>query len=312
MNTRLWIVLVIVILNTLISLLYLFLTFYRDKRSKKKDGYHDRVKTWILFVVMLLCVGVGPLFVGISFLLRHTIFNNPVDLDDVVFAKERAITRHPADTERERNMAPMEEALAVSDKAGLRMLMMNVLKGDTRVFLSSISKALNSSDTETAHYAATVLRDELNLFRSTVQSKYNEFQEKSADGMVVKGQQLIEYMNAFLMQNVFTPMEQQSYVDLMEQVATKLYDYEHTALHNVHYEYLCMRLLDIRAMDRCGLWCQRSMEVYPEELSCYTCMLRYEFQKGDREEFMKTLDQLKKTDIVINNEILELIRIFSN
>ncbi|MCR4998246.1 MAG: hypothetical protein K6A05_00230 [Lachnospiraceae bacterium] len=311
MHGRLWIVLVVFIINALISLLYLLLTFYRDKRSKKKEGFHDRIKTWILFWVMFLCVGIGPLFVGISWILRHTIFNNPVDLDDVVFGKDRAATRHPADAERERNMAPMEEALAVSDKASLRMLMMNVLKGDTSVFLSSISKALNSSDSETAHYAATVLRDELNLFRANVQSRYNALQEQSGDTMVVKGQQLLEYMNDFLMQKVFTAMEQKSYVDTMEQVAAKLYDYEHTALTASHYEYMCMRLLDVEEMERCKVWCQRGMEVYPEELSSYTCMLRYEFQLGDREEFMKTLDQLKKTNIVINNEILELIRIFS-
>ncbi|MBP5266030.1 MAG: hypothetical protein J6Z06_04320 [Lachnospiraceae bacterium] len=311
MKTRCLIVLLVIILNTVISLLYLLLTFYRDKRSKKKMGYHDRVKTWIIFTVMLLCVGVGPLFVGISFLLRHTVFDNPVDLDDVIFGKDRAATRHPADTERERNMAPMEEALAVSDKSSLRTLMLNVLKGDVSLYLSSISKALNSSDSETAHYAATVLRDELNLFRANVSTMYNKFEANDSDSMVVEGRNLMEYMNDFLMQSIFTPMEQKSYVESMEQVADRLFAYEHNALLPLHFEHMCMRLLDLREMERCSTWCTRGMETYPQELSSYTCMLRFLFQKGDRENFLATLDQLKKSEIIIDKETLELIRIFS-
>ena len=308
---RLWIVLLLIFLNTLVSVAYLLLTFYRDKRSKKKDGYHDRVKTWILFFVMLLCVVVGPLFVGLSFALRYTVFNNPVDLDDVVFGKDRAETRHPADTERERNMAPMEEALAVSDKQSLRTLMMNVLKGDVNGYLSSISKALNSSDSETAHYAATVLRDELNNFRANVQTMLNQMEEEQADDMIPDGRQLLAYMNEFLMQNVFTEMEQKSYVETMEKVATKLYDYEPSSMQSVHFEYLCLRLLDVDAMDACELWCKRGMELYPNELTSYTCMLHYLFKKNDRDAFMQTLEDLKKSNIIIDNETLELIRIFS-
>ncbi|MCR5639946.1 MAG: hypothetical protein K6G04_01185 [Lachnospiraceae bacterium] len=312
MEQHLGIVIILWTINALVALAYLLITLYRDKRSEAKEGVHDRRKTWILFIMMLLCVGVGPLFLGIAWLLRHTIFHNPVDLEDAVFSKDRVDSRHPADTERERNMAPMEEALAVSDKSSLRTLMMNVLKGDVSGYLSSISKALNSSDSETAHYAATVLRDELNNFRTNVATMVNRMEEESGDEMVLDGQQLLAYMNEYLMQNIFTSMEQLSYVNTMEAVAQRMYDYEANALHAVHFEYLCLRLLDTDKMEECCLWCNRGMEVYPEELTSYTCLLRYYFKQGDRDAFMATLESLKKSNIIINNEVLELIRMFSN
>ena len=59
-----------------------------------------------------------------------TIFRQEVDLDDVIFSKERVKTNVKADEERERNLVPLEEALAVSDKKNLRMLMLNVIRGD--------------------------------------------------------------------------------------------------------------------------------------------------------------------------------------
>ena len=47
--------------------------------------------------------------------------------------------------------------------------MLNVIRGDLQDSLESIALALNSSDSETSHYAASVLRDELNDFRVNVQ-----------------------------------------------------------------------------------------------------------------------------------------------
>ena len=62
-------------------------------------------------------------------------------------------------------MIPLEEAIAITEKQDLRSLMMNVVSSDIKNSLASITLALNSEDTETAHYAASVLQDALNDFR---------------------------------------------------------------------------------------------------------------------------------------------------
>ena len=63
-----------------------------------------------------------------------------------------------AEEERESNLVSLEEAIEITNDTELRSLMMNVVRGDIQQFLSSISLALNSEDTETAHYAASVLQ----------------------------------------------------------------------------------------------------------------------------------------------------------
>ena len=50
-----------------------------------------------------------------------------MDLEDVIFSKERVKTHLRADEEREGNLVPIEEALAISDKDSLRTLVMNVV-----------------------------------------------------------------------------------------------------------------------------------------------------------------------------------------
>lgn len=164
------------IINFIISVLYylwgaLFYVPARERQDKNEEEYlHDNRRTYLIrVIVMVLCPIVGPLFFLVSHLIYMTIFRQEVDLDDVIFSKERVKTNVKADEERERNLVPIEEALAVSDKKNLRMLMLNVIRGDLQDSLESISLALNSEDSETSHYAASVLRDELNDFRVTVQ-----------------------------------------------------------------------------------------------------------------------------------------------
>ena len=167
------------IVNALIALIYLLigaLVYVPACDLKQEQGeevqYDNRRAFLIRFIVMVLCPVVGPAFFLCSYLLFKTVFRQAVDLEDVVFGKERVRTHLKADEERERNIAPLEEALAVSDKRNLRMLMLNVIRGDLQKSLESITMALNSEDSETSHYAASVLCDELNKFRSQVQKMY--------------------------------------------------------------------------------------------------------------------------------------------
>ena len=51
--------------------------------------------------------------------------------------------------------------------------------------------------------------------------------------------------------------------------------------------------------------------MYPDELVSYTCQLKLFFMGNDREHFFEVLNKLKKSDVIIDNETLELIRVFS-
>ena len=75
-------------------------------------------------------------------------------------------------------------------------------------------------------------------------------------------------------------------------------------------EKLCARLMEIPDYEKCGKWAQRSMEQYPGVLSSYTCQLKLFFSNGDKENFFRVMNELKASDITIDKETLELIRIF--
>ena len=296
---------VVLILNTLVAVIYGIWNFIQCRiREKSVKEYMIRM------VIMLMCPVVGPMFFAVIKLIGVLFFRQNVDLAEVIFSKERVTTYLHADEEQESNVVPIEEALVICDKGNLRNLMMNVVRGDVEESLASIALALNSDDSETSHYAATVLRDVLNDFRAHTQELFivmNRNEKDSCEYACL----LIEYMNGVLKQEVFQEAEQRSFVDMMEKACDYLYERDWRRLTPQYIGWLCNLFLKIQSYDKMKLWSDRGRDMYPDELIIYVCYLKYYFTVGKKNQFFEELDRLKQSDIVIDKETLELIRTFS-
>ena len=312
-----YIFLIVVLVNTIIAVLYFLISilFVVPVRNRKREGederLHDNRRTCLLrFIVMLLCPVVGPLFFFMVHLFYLTVFRFQVELDDVMFSKGRVRTQLKADEEREMNVIPLEEAIAVNDRKSLRTAMLNVLKGETKHSLSAISLALETKDSESSHYAAAVLSHELNEFRIEVQKLYLGIREEKDDQTEYEDT-MINYTDKILKQKVFTQLEQNRFVKMMIEAAESFYAKNPSGMTQQQYEGVCLRLLEIKDYENSEKWCMRLAKQYPDQLSSYTCKLKLYFTVRNREAFFQTLEALKKSDVVIDNETLELIRIFS-
>lgn len=305
------------LLNLLVAVVYLLLGALvvsplrtRKERKNKVEVRHDNRRTYLLrFVVMVLCPVVGPLF----FLLSYVLFRLPLwmqpHLEDVVFSKERVKTHLKADEERERDMIPLEEALFLNKGKDLRMVMMNTIRGDVRSALGVILLALDSEDSETAHYAASVLSGELDEFRTRVRRLCRAMAEEE-EGETAAELQLLPYMNDFLKQGVFAELEKKKQTALMAAAAESLYAKNAEQLTEVHYEDVCLRLIEAGDFENAEKWCRRLAAQYPNCLAAYTCRLKLYFSTKNREAFFSTMSALKQSKIVIDQETLELIKVF--
>ena len=293
--------LIFLFVNTVITIIYLAVSLILKKVSKEL--------AWFRSVVMFLVPGVGPLLMLMGWFGFEHIFRQDVDLSDVIFSKDREREIIRTNEEKERNMVSLEEAIAVTDKEELRGLVMGIAQGDYEDSLKAISLALNSEDSETAHYAASVLQDALNDFRLKVQKGYNKVQKRDKQ-LVETATGLIAYMSKVLVQDVFTGVEQASFAHIMEKTAQILFEEAPEEVTSNIYETVCMRLLEIEDYEACELWCKRGMERYPNTLSSYTNLLKLYFNSDRREEFFQTMSDLKASPVIIDRETLELIRAF--
>lgn len=308
---------IVCLVNAAISVLYLVwgicvaVPAKNAAQGEENPVLHDNRRAYVIrFIVMLLCPVTGPLFFLGSHLLFLLFFRREVDLEDVVFSKERIRQHLKADEERERDIVPVEEALAVSDQKYLRGLMLKVLRGDIQKSLEAITLALDSEDSETSHYAASVLQDELNEFRTYVQKLYVEMQHEEEDETDCE-EMLIGYMDAVLKQKVFTGVEQSRFVEMMDEAAQEIYRKNTAKMTPAYYEAVILRSLELKLFEQAGVWCQRLEEAYPDQLTAYSCRMKLYYTEGKRKQFFEVLAQIKKSEIVIDSETLEFIRIFS-
>ena len=312
-----YIFLIILLVNLIVAVVYLLagallvVPAHAVVAEKDKEVLFDNRRTYLIrFIVMLLCPVIAPLFFGISHIVYLLVFWRGTDLADVIFSKERVKTNIRADEEVERDIIPLEEAILVNEKKNLRMVMMNIMRKDIKDSLSSITLALDSEDSETAHYAAAVLSDELNKFRLYVQKLRLQIKEEGSE-QTESEEMLLDYMDHILKQHVFSNHEQRKFVETMDETAESLYEKNPSGFTLDRYEAVCQRILEMKDYENAEKWCLRMEEQYPDELKAYTCKLKLYFARQDRKAFFETMEALKNSDVVINNETLELIRIFS-
>lgn len=295
---------ILLILNALAAVIYLvwYLVFKKDKDNRKQYLMN--------MFIMLLCPVVGILYFFLAFLKFHFIKLGERDLSDVEFSKKHQTSRVKADEERERNIVAVGEAILVSDQEQKRANMLNVLLGDTEEALSAIALALNSDDSEVAHYAASFLQSKMDVFREKVSRMQKMIEEGNIDDEECQDHilELIRYMNHMLKQKVFMQVEQVDYVDQMEQLCQKLFQNARSKISSECYEWILGRIMDLGEYERAEVWGYRFSEQYPDVLSAFTLRLKLYFETNQKEKFFEVMGQLRASDVLIDNRTLEMIR----
>ena len=298
---------VILTINTMIAAGYLIygLAF----RVKKEKDEKDPVRYVILSLFMLLCPVIGPAFLGFGNLFYHLFFDTSIDLAAITFSKKRVdVVERPNESD-EINLIPMEEAIMINDKENLRNLLLTVLRGDVKKSINAVTKALNSSDSEASHYAASAIMDIMNEFQKTLQKFYAQMDADPNDTEVMV--LYINYLSEMLGAGFLSELEEKTYIYSLQKVCERLFHADPTQLNPMHYTALISLLTKINDLQSSELWIQRFTTNYPDHIEMYRCALHHYFSIKDKIHFFEYMNRLKHSNIPIDNDMLELIRTFS-
>lgn len=298
---------VILTINTMIAAGYLIygLAF----RVKKEKDEKDPVRYVILSLFMLLCPVIGPAFLGFGNLFYHLFFDTSIDLAAITFSKKRVDVVERPDESDEINLIPMEEAIMINDKEKLRNLLLTVLRGDVKKSINAVTKALNSSDSEASHYAASAIMDIMNEFQKTLQKFYAQMDAEPDDTEVMV--LYINYLSEMLGAGFLSELEEKTYIYSLQKVCERLFHADPTQLKPMHYTALISLLTKINDLQSSELWIQRFTTNYPDHIEMYRCALHHYFSIKDKIHFFEYMNRLKHSNIPIDNDMLELIRTFS-
>ena len=139
----LWPVLIILLLNSMLAI-SVFIRALFQERMKKSSLI---MLSWFIFIVPLL----GVVYILLGLLINRLTRKSNVDMSDVSFSQEREKIVLPPNQQIEMNYVPIYDAMAVSDTASLRRLLLDTMLTKAKERISNIAIAMNSSDTEASH-----------------------------------------------------------------------------------------------------------------------------------------------------------------
>jgi hypothetical protein len=299
-TTGLWPVLIILVLNSFIA----FVVFIAALFQKKGQKGTLLMLSWFIFIVPLC--GALYLLIGhfISFLNRK----KNVDMSDVSFNQDREKLILPPDQETEMNYVPIQDAMAVSDTSSLRRLLLDTLRNNAKKTISSIAVAMNSRDTETSHYAASIILDALSECRSTAQNMIDQMRKHPED--VEMNLLTLEYVHEILSMKIMNDIEQRTYIYIMNDIAENLFTNNLWYMTATHYLWMTDLFISIQDNNMADKWVSRAGMYRPYMLDTYKAHLHLYFEQQNRTAFFDCLEELRESDITVDDEIIGLLRLY--
>jgi len=259
---------------------------------------------------ILLCPLAAPVYLLVSRLIASFYKTQDVDLQDISFSKQREKIVLPPDEEIEINYVPIEDALAFSDIASVRRLIIDVLKNHDRQAARGIAGAINNTDTEVSHYAATAVLDILSDFRFQLQKLLDTLEGDPEDFRT--NLEAFEYIHQMLAQNIMKDDERRTTIYIAGEVAENLFQRNFSYMKEEHFLQMTDLLLLVGDTQAAGIWVERAWRYYPDTLFAYKARLHLYFAQSKAAEFLSCLEEIKRSDVTVDKEILDLIRIYAD
>ena len=296
MELTLLIVIIIIIVHSLLSILFM-IKAYASRVSELK----------LMSIVMFLTPPIG-IFVHIGQYLVRKLSRKPqeIPLGEVSFDKGRRGRLVEPDVEAEMQAVPLEELFLISTHTDKRKHLLNELKKESSVNFGTISKALDNEDPESAHYAAAALASAKADFENELREFDNQYNRKKDDEKLCR-----EYagrVRAFIDSGILTGIELKRYHYLIINLLTAIPGNGGSLGHD-DYDYVVKSALFNNEYEVAKKWALECQTANASEAS-YLNLLTIYYNTGLKEEFKKTLDDLKNSDFDLTEDGLDLVRFF--
>ena len=293
------ILIVLLVLNTIFSLLVFFFNFRRN-----------RTKGVLLMVIIFFVPVISECYflMVLFFKLVLKLFRvDEVDVTDLA-AKEKIQVIEAANIELDRNKVPLEESLIISDKSDRRNAFLEMLKTDIMDSIDIIRAAVEDKDSEISHYAAAFLLEEIAKFKRREKELSDICEEKNNISSIYS---YLNYTGEFLEKNIMMIEEQRRYSLFYDNKLQKLIEMSGKTLEG---KYIAQAVKIFGTVDNnqySKKWVDYSMENSRNDLEAVKICLKYYYSKGQFINFKALMEDVKNSSMLLDNEMVEWVRFFS-
>lgn len=289
----------ILIANTIIAMLYPI--FMHGKVNSKQ--------LVLAAIFMLFCPVIGAGYLFFSWLIYQIFFRKReglINLEELSFNKNKIDVISAPELKEERDKVPIEDALILPDRFTKRDVLLRLLKSDYDQSINFVASAVENEDGEVSHYAASAVTEKIAEFkameRSLNKDRIHDIQKNSLP--------YIEYVNNFLAFHILSDPEQAAYSKKVIESIKDLQQLSKESMSGKVYQRAIMISMDAGDFDGAKMWLDLALRDKPDSLRVYKAGLKYYFKTEAYDNFLELLERLKKSDIILDNQTLELIRFY--
>lgn len=210
--------------------------------------------------------------------------------------------------QKEIDVVPMDEALSLNEVNIRRQAVMRTLLSDNlEEYLSVLQKALGNEDTETSHYATTVILEMQNKVMDTLMKQEVAYRSNPRDEeiMYLLNDSLLKVINSGLFNERNIIKYNRMYVELSDHILMRDIVDEHYLFERIQYDFKQKNYTHAYSL------CKRYKIFYPSSEDMVLCHIQYYVDTKDRDGLTNFLKEVKTMPVVLSQKTLQFIRFFN-
>ncbi len=283
---------VIVIINLICSLIFAFMSLKKGQKAFLS-----------VFFVVFPVVGFAIYFIPRAILKIRE--NYSYDRDSLVKRYDIKQAENVPFVERELNVVPIEDAMAVSSNTEKRALLLEQLKKDIHSNYKVVLPAGGDSDSETAHYVAAAKMEVYRRKHNELMNAKKRFLEESGNSFVLH--EYMEKLEDYIESELLAEKEAKIYKEEYCKVISEARQLPDNGITSAEYGCYITYLIDLNRVKEAEAFWNTKDETDKNE-TAYMKMLQMYYDLGEKDKFYQCLEQLEASSVQLSPNGLKTLR----
>ena len=227
-------------------------------------------------------------------------------MDDSFHGEDLQLLQKP-DSDKELNQVPMKEALNLNDFSYRRSMIMDLLnEEDILQYLDILKEALDNEDTETTHYASTIIMELQRKTQDLITQWEVQYEQNPGDpASTSKWEELLyKVIQSRLYEEHTLGRYYRKYYRVSDRLLSSDQPAQQYYLHRIQILFHEGNLTDAKG------FCIQFQERFPASEEAVLCLLEFFIRAKDSQGMTEFLQRLPSLPVHLTQKTLQYIKIF--
>lgn len=208
---------------------------------------------------------------------------------------------------RDRGVLAIEEALVVNEHAERRKVMLEVLKQDAMAYIDVLQKAVSNEDTETSHYAVSMVMEVKRKLTLSMQELSVQYEANRWDPDLLRAYANVirDYIRSGFLDERTLQQYKFTYLAVLKDLIEAAPDTDFA------FEEKTKTELELKRYTEAEQTATAYLQRCPDREEAYLLLIQVYYEMKSHKKLLETLDLLKQSPIRLSHRALTTVRFWS-